>query len=89
MSDLIERRLLEILRAAIEDERRSQKRYKKAALLSRKPEVKDMFSRLVAEECEHEKKLAEIYREVKKKLGLKIFKKDRKMGVAAAEVNQI
>lgn len=89
MSDQIERRLLEILRVAIEDERRAQKRYKKAALLSLNPEIRDMFNHLQAEEYEHEKKLAETYREIKKRLGLKIYAKDLKMGVAAAEVDRI
>lgn len=87
MPDPVERRLLEILRVAIDDERRAQKRYKRGALLARDPEIKDMFSRLLAEECEHERKLAGIYRDIKKRLGLKIFTRDRKGGVAVAEMN--
>lgn len=90
MSDnIIERRLLEILRLAIEDERRAQKRYSKGALLSRDPEIRNMFNSLLAEECEHERRLLERYREIKKRLGLKIFAEDQEPQVKVAEVNKI
>lgn len=89
MSDLVERRLLEILRVAIGEERRAQRRYKKGALLSRDPEIRDMFKNLLAEECEHERRLEERYREIKKRLGLKIFTKDQKAVVTVAEMNHI
>ena len=48
-----------------------------------------MFTSLVAEECVHEKRLAERYREMKKKLGLKIFTKDRKGGNTTLEIGKI
>lgn len=89
MSDPIEKRLLDILRVAIEDERRAQKRYKRGALLAGDPEIKEMFNRLLAEECEHEQKLTETYRDIKKRLGLKIFADDRKDVVVVSEMNQI
>lgn len=86
MSDQIERRLLEVLRLAIEDERRAQKRYKKGLLLSHDQEMRDMFKYLLAEECEHERRLLERYRDIKKRLGLKIFERDEEEGVTAAKV---
>jgi len=89
MSDPIEKRLIEILRVAIEDEVRAQKRYKRGALLASNPEIKEMFNRLLAEESEHERKLTETYREIKKRLGLKIFSKDPKAVEVVSEMNQI
>jgi rubrerythrin len=89
MSDPIEKRLIEILRVAIEDEVKAQKRYKRGALLASNPEIKEMFNRLLAEECEHERKLTETYREIKKRLGLKIFAEDRKDVEVVSEMNQI
>ncbi len=72
---MIEEELLEIVKEAIESEKRSQLRYERALSRARRPETRAMFEALLAEEREHERLLHEKYEDIKKQLGLKIMHK--------------
>ena len=71
-----EKELLKIVEGAIKQENASESIYRRAAELAHQPEVKDMFDRLADEEQKHEAQLREVYRDIKKRLGLKILAED-------------
>jgi hypothetical protein len=59
------KRILEILRKAVESERFFQQEYSRGASLAEDEEVKEIFLRLVEDEMQHEKILTERYRLLK------------------------
>lgn len=62
--------LLEILEAAILDERTAQTRYRRGQERCIDPQVCEVFAQLLRDEETHEKTLVARYAEVKKRLGL-------------------
>ncbi len=62
--------LLEILEAAIVDERAAQARYRRGQARCVDPQVCEVFAQLLRDEEAHEKALVARYTEVKKRLGL-------------------
>ncbi len=68
-----EKELLKLLETALASERAAEDLYRVGAELAQRPEVKDMFIRLAAEEHRHEEALREEYQAIKKRLGLKIL----------------
>ena len=73
-----EKEILAILEDAIKRERAAYKLYSRGAELAEKEEIKNVFQKLSQEELGHEKLLTEIYRDYKKRLGLKVFHPDDK-----------
>ena len=63
--------LLEILDAAIADERAAQDRYRSGLESCADPEACHLFEQLLSEEEAHERVLVRHYAEVKKRLGLR------------------
>jgi len=74
MSGLIEKELLAILKEAIEEERKAQNKYSRAAALTSVPEEKALYLQLFQEEVKHEKLLFKQFVEMKKRLGLKVVR---------------
>ncbi len=72
----VDRELLEILEEAITEEQNSAQRYQRGAELATEGEVKAMFEKLAADEVIHEQVLRKRYYEIKKRLGLKVFKEE-------------
>jgi len=62
--------LLQILEAAIADERAAQQKYRKGLERCADPEACRMFERLLREEEAHERALSHRFAEVKKRIGL-------------------
>ncbi len=62
--------LLDILEAAMADERTAQEKYRKGFERCADPEACRMFEQLLREEEAHERALAHRHAEVKKRLGL-------------------
>ena len=71
-----EKEILRVLEEAIKREQSAQALYSRGAQLAVHPEIRQIFSTIAKEEKKHEKLLSEIYREYKKKLGLKVFSQD-------------
>jgi rubrerythrin len=72
MVSLIEKELLEILKGAIEEERKAQAKYSRAASLAPLEEEKTLYLQLFQEEVKHEKLLMKQFIAMKKRLGLKV-----------------
>jgi len=72
-----EKEILHILEEAIKREQAAQALYSRGALLAVHPEIKQVFEKIASEEKKHESLLTDIYREYKKKLGLKVLHSER------------
>jgi rubrerythrin len=71
-----EKEILAIIETALKREVAAQDLYAEGAKKAERPEVKSMFEQLRSEEEKHETLLKDIYRQVKKRLGLKILSED-------------
>jgi len=71
-----EKEVLKILETAMKRENDAEKLYRRGVEIAVRPEVKEVFNQLADEESKHEKLLRDLYRETKKRLGLKIFGED-------------
>jgi rubrerythrin len=71
-----EKEILKIIETAIKREVAAQDLYAEGVKKAERPEVKVIFEQLRAEEEKHEALLKDIYRQIKKRLGLKILSED-------------
>lgn len=71
-----EKEILTILEIAIKREVAAQDLYADGVKKAERPEVKQIFEQLRAEEEKHEALLKDLYRQIKKRLGLKILSED-------------
>ena len=71
-----EKEILKILEIAMKREVAAQDLYGEGAKKAERPEVKIIFEQLQAEEEKHEALLKDLYRQIKKRLGLKILSED-------------
>lgn len=62
--------LLQILEAAITDERAAQEKYRRGRDGCADPEARSLFDQLLRDEQAHERALSHRYAEVKKRIGL-------------------
>ena len=71
-----DKRLLNILRKAIQSERIAYKRYKLCCSYCVSDDEKKLFDTLAEEELKHEELISRWMRDLKKKIGLKVMKKE-------------
>lgn len=73
-----EKEILEIIENAIKKEAVSEDLYRRGVEVAMRQEVKDVFAKLAREEAMHAEILRSLYRQYKKRLGLKILHNDEK-----------
>jgi len=80
-----DKRLINILRKAIQSERIAYKRYIQAESYAQSKDEQKIFHSLAEEEIKHEEILMERMREMKKAIGLNVMKKDDKKAAPKKE----
>jgi len=88
MEQDVERRLINILRKAIQSERIAYKRYTLAGTYALSEDEKKMFQTLAEEELKHEEMLMARMRELKKAIGLEVIKKGKEKEAAPKETKK-
>jgi rubrerythrin len=78
MEQPLDKRLINIMRKAIQSERIAYKRYVLAESIVESSEEKKLFQTLAEEETKHEELLMIRMREIKKAMGLEVAKKEEK-----------
>ena len=82
MAQETDKKLINILRKAINSERTAYKRYSLAESLAESKDEKKIYKSLAEEELKHEEILMGRFRELKKVIGLGVIKKDEKVETA-------
>jgi rubrerythrin len=76
MEQALDRRMINILRKAIQSERTSYKRYILAESCAQSDEEKKIYRSLAEEEMKHEEIILGRMRDIKKAIGLDVLKKE-------------
>lgn len=82
MEQPLDRRLMNIMRKAIQSERVAYSRYTLAESIVESKEEKTLFHTLAEEELKHEELLMARMRDMKKAIGLEVVKKEEKKEAA-------
>lgn len=76
MSGEAEKEILIILETSMAREREAADLYQRGAEVAIRPEIVKIFKDLANQEKNHEKILHDLYHQIKKRLGMKIFRPD-------------